>query len=367
MTTPGAQFSEDPKDIDASIREVAARWIVRRDRGLSATESIEFELWLAEDERHAAAIKRSTTTWAMLDRLPDSVAPDIAGNPGQRPFPLWWAIGGLAAGLAITVGLVAWRFDPVTSTQQTLAAKNAAEDPSRARVLTLPDGTTVRLNSGTEVLEEFTPQERRVRITRGEAHFTVTKNQVRPFVVRAGTIEVSAVGTAFNVNLQSALVDVLVTEGSVHLKDSSGNATWPVTPTNSGGVQNAGSDTKPASGDPAPPLIEMGQRAVISLQPSSPAPALVVTDLTPDQIAKVLAWQNPLLRLGGATLAELAAEFQRQTGQRIELADSDLAQRRIGGRFRADDVDGFVRLLEENYGIKSQRTSDGAILLRKNP
>jgi ferric-dicitrate binding protein FerR (iron transport regulator) len=96
-------------------------------------------------------------------------------------------------------------------------------------------------------------------------------------------------------------------------------------------------------------------------------PAVVVSRIEPPEMETILAWQRPLLRLGGATLAELAEEFQRQTGQRIELGDVELAQRRIGGRFRADDIDGFIRLLEEYYGVKSQRTSDGVILLRNSP
>ena len=58
MTPPDA--SSD----DASLRETAARWIVRRDRGLSAGESIEYELWLAADPRHAEAIQRAGGAWS---------------------------------------------------------------------------------------------------------------------------------------------------------------------------------------------------------------------------------------------------------------------------------------------------------------
>ena len=52
MSTPSAQpMSEE-------IRRAAAQWMIRRDRGLSSAESIEYELWLAADSRHAAAMKR---------------------------------------------------------------------------------------------------------------------------------------------------------------------------------------------------------------------------------------------------------------------------------------------------------------------
>ena len=45
-----------PHSPDHTLRAAAARWTVRRDRGLSAAESIEYELWLAADPSHAAAM-----------------------------------------------------------------------------------------------------------------------------------------------------------------------------------------------------------------------------------------------------------------------------------------------------------------------
>ena len=80
---------------------------------------------------------------------------------------------------------------------------------------TLADGSVVELNRGAVVTERFTPDERRVQLVRGEAHFKVAKDLSRPFVVEVAGIAVRAVGTALNVRLDSAAVDILVTEGQV--------------------------------------------------------------------------------------------------------------------------------------------------------
>ena len=90
---------------------------------------------------------------------------------------------------------------------------------------------------------------------------------------------------------------------------------------------------------------------------------MTISELDAVTLARERAAEEPLLRLGGVTLAELAAEFQRRTGQRIQFADPGLATRRVGGRFRADDVAGFVRLLEEDFGIRSVTRPDGVIVL----
>jgi len=72
-----------------------------------------------------------------------------------------------------------------------------------------------------------------------------------------------------------------------------------------------------------------------------------------------------LLRLGGATLAEIAAEFERRTGHRVVLADPSLAAVRLGGRFRADDAEGFAKVLTSMLDVEAERGADGAIVLRK--
>lgn len=346
-----------PHSLDESVRRQAAEWIVRRDRGLSARESIEFELWLAADERHAFAIESSHAAWTLLDRIPDEVGQRFSAvavaRRARRRLAAW---GALASAAVLALAWLGLR--PVAAPVAAVPVVTAGA-PSNPRILTLADGSIVRLNSGGEVVERFTDGERRVELVRGEAHFAVAKNPARPFVVRAGSIEVRAIGTAFNVQLQSAAVAILVTEGRVALEQAAQLPRDDSTPRIDDAAANPPSAVRP-------PMSELaaGQLAVVSLAPASPATSVAVVDLSRDEIARALAWQDPLLRLGGATLAELATEFQHRTGYRLVLADPALADLRVGGRFRADDIEGFVRLLEDNYGVESATSADGTIILR---
>jgi hypothetical protein len=74
---------------------------------------------------------------------------------------------------------------------------------------------------------------------------------------------------------------------------------------------------------------------------------------------------SPPRCLGGATLAEVAQEFEHRTGQRFVFRDPALAAMRVGGRFRADDVEGFTNLLATTFEIDVERANDGTIVLRK--
>jgi len=323
-----------------SIRASAAQWTVRRDRGLSGAEAIEFQLWLAADPRHAAAMQRAGGAWELLDRLPESLAERMLVVAARRRFYWQWglALSSLAASAALVMGVFGWwgEFDRSEFAPPALMAAGP-------RVVTLADGSLVRLNLGGEVIEEFVASERRVRLTRGEAHFTVVKNPARPFIVSAGAIRVCAVGTAFNVHLQTAQVEVLVTEGSVRLTTADRTTTDE-------------------------PLVEAGERAVMpAASPiKSGAPrAFVITPVNGEEINRMLAWHDSIVRLGGATLAELADEFERRFGQRVVIADPEIAQMRVGGRVRGDDMEGFATLLATTFDLDVERAADGPWVLRK--
>ena len=202
----------------------------------------------------------------------------------------------------------------------------------------LEDGTLVELNRGASITATFTIAERRVRLDRGEAHFTVTRDPSRTFVVEAGGVAVCAVGTAFCVTLQPGSVAVLVTEGTVRLT----------------------SPDKPALGDD--PLLNSGQRAVLSLARGGPAPA--IASITDDEIAERLAWKPLVLDFVEATLAEIAAEFNRRNPVKLEITDPSLRARRLSANIRSDNVEGFVKLLESDFGIVAKRPSANVIALR---
>lgn len=333
---------------EEAIRDQAAHWVVRQDRGLSPAESAEFERWQAADWRHRRAVHDAAADWATLDRIAPVVA--VPAPPSRR----WAAAASLAAAAALAFLL----FRPMPELP-------SRDPPSRAEIRTLvagssvhaaslADGSQVLLNAGGVLLERFTAAERTVRLLRGEAHFAVVKDPARPFVVRAGQAQIRAVGTAFNVRLREEIVDVIVTEGRIRVATTP----QPLAARSDGA-------TEPVPGPEAalaPLELEAGQQAQV---PVSGEVVSVVNRLGVGEIARALAWQEPLLNLGGSTLAEVAAQFERRTGHRLVVADPELARIRVGGFFKPDDVAGFVHLLEECFGVQSERGPNGETRLRR--
>ncbi len=329
--------------------EQAETWLVRRDRGLTASEQDDYLEWLRVDERNADAIAQAEATLrrvlqlgAWRAELSAEPNPDLLARPRGRKWRQWSAALAAAAAVAVAAG---WWIERATPTASVVTKKNYLRVNER-RVL--PDGSRAELKDGTALEVHYSANERRVRLTGGEAQFSVMKDPARPFVVEAGGVAVRAVGTVFNVRLGSAAVDVLVTEGKVRV----GLA-----------AQTPGQIFQSRAADEEPPTVAAGQRAIFSL--AGPALVPVVAEVTSDEIRRDLAWQAPRLQFDETPLNEAIAEFNQRNHRQLVLGDSSLGALPIGGTFRPDNVDGFVRLLAVTLGVRAESRGADELILRR--
>lgn len=339
-------------DHDDPIEEVASDWLTLRAEGLSSAQKRDFESWCRADPRHAAAVARLEAACALLEKMPLMRAElqPVVEFPGEarvphravapvRSYSVLRVAFAMAAALALAaLGLWHWgRVQPNALLYTTSAG-------GYERVV-LTDGSVVELNANTEVRVDLAPNERRVALASGEAHFTVAYDTARPFVVVAGGVAVRAVGTAFNVRLASSSVEVLVTVGQVAVSDPAAPAA--VT---------------------APTFLAANHRALIATAPaaaaSSPVSAPVVEKIAPEAIREALSWQERKLVFAETPLRDVVAQFNRRNRVQLVLGDPALAERPVGGTFAADNVEGFIRLLEGSGAIAVERHHETTVVLR---
>ena len=90
--------------------------------------------------------------------------------------------------------------------------------------MTLTDGTSVQLNSGTTINYPplFTGKKRTVYVE-GEAYFNVAHNEKQPFIVKTYASDIEVLGTKFNVNADkdNGIFSVTLAEGSVKVTNLS--------------------------------------------------------------------------------------------------------------------------------------------------
>lgn len=90
-----------------------------------------------------------------------------------------------------------------------------------SNLFTLPDGTRIKLGAGSRLTfpEQFVAQERRVKLE-GQAFFDVVRNPNKRFVVEVGEVEVTALGTSFEIfrDKKNHIVETILLTGIVEVK-----------------------------------------------------------------------------------------------------------------------------------------------------
>jgi len=339
----------------ASPDEEAAEWLARLDRGLSPDEQTRLRDWLRADRRNPEALVALAALWDDLDVLAELSAllplERAAARPAPRSRLRWAAAVGLLA-IAAATGLFVYdrgRDDAVDVPPPIVALTVETEIGGR-RAERLPDASTVTLNTNTAVRIEYSADARDVFIERGEAYFSVAAEPQRPFRVHAGGSTVEAVGTAFNVKVADGNVEVTVTQGRVKLRDR-------------GPAPSAANGESRVPGLFDITLIE-GEVAVVDRGERVRDAVPQIRRLEQTQLDIKLAWQRGMLIFEGEPLDAMLAEMERYTTADFVVEDEHLRGIRIGGYFRAGDVDALLIALRENFDIESERVGDMIVLRR---
>jgi len=297
----------------------AAEWLVREDRGLTVEEQGELEAWLSQSSLNRVAYLRLKAVWQRADRLAALKSPLPA-----RPRGHIWnlpAAAAIAAALILVAG-TGWFFFQ----QRLPAGRDYATGIGERQAVRLADGTQIELNTNTRLHAEVTKMRRIVTLETGEAYFDVVHDAERPFTVNAGNRRITDLGTKFSVFRKDDDVRVVVKEGRVRVEQI---------------------------GQPlASPLVAQEGREVISKGSET-----LLTSKPDHEISNDLSWRRGVLVFNQQTLAEVAEQFNRYNRRHIEVAGS-ARDIRIGGSFKADNVDVFVTLLHRGFGLSVDQQGD---------
>lgn len=199
------------------IAKQAADWALRlADGDLSAKDRQTLSDWSKMPE-HAAALHRAAGILgdsSLILRADASFTKDNF-DPQESSGAAAKIAGTLAILAALCLGYGIGL--PLRLQAEFVTAANQVE------IITLADGSRVRLNGDSALAEDFDASIRRVRLLKGQAYFDVAKDASRPFVVEADGGEVRALGTAFDVNLVGSHSEVTVIESSVLVSAGVGN------------------------------------------------------------------------------------------------------------------------------------------------
>ncbi|WP_216635600.1 FecR family protein [Croceicoccus bisphenolivorans] len=254
----------------------------------------------------------------------------MAGPPVARDRPRF-AMAALAA--LFVLGSV-WMLRPASPVFETQIAE--------VREIPLKDGSLVTLGGHSALNVAFSPSERTVQLTRGEAFFSVSPDRNRPFVVLVGGQRIRVVGTKFNVNFDGKRVHVSVMEGVVQVAP----------------------DT--AGEHPENPQPEPGAQGYVTLVAGQKLSAGSSGQARPEPLGgEAGTWRSGHLDYHDAALGQIIADARRYYPHPIEIASPALASEHLTTSFSASQVDQMLDTLPDILPLTVDREADGSVTLRR--
>lgn len=311
-------------------RDEAAAWYARMQGPITHREVTAFYAWRDDVLNDAAygqveALGRGVRTHSGDPRL-RAIGQAALSRPRpakalrallqRRPAP-WIAGLGLAAAALAGVVILA---QPFGQTYRTTVGER--------RMVALADGSTIELNTDSQVRVRLSRERRAISLDRGQALFAVAHDAARPFIVTAGDTAVRAVGTRFEVYRTGAAVRVILAEGQVSVTQA-----------------NA----------PVPTLMRAGTR--LDVDGKAPARPVAI------DVAAATGWTDGRLTFQDAPLAEAVAEINRYSRTKVVLGPGVPADERVNGIFDAGDTPAFAKGVAASLDLKTTPRGDGAIEL----
>lgn len=341
-----------------------AAWFVTRlySGDMTATEEAELKAWLEADPTHRHDYDAMLALWDAAGGLADDIDILAAGQP-DTPGSWFWRHAGRWAGVAAAILVVSVSL-LVTDVFDFRGDRYAAFETATGeqRTVNLKDGSSVMLNTGTRVLIDFTPSERRVILDYGEAFFDVAKDPDRPLIVSAGGRAVTVLGTRFSVLLAGKEIKVAVEEGSVAVGPNDprfpiGEPTLPAVVASSLPSEDPLADIAGADGV----VLQAGSVAVFRGELQQ-----VAVD-SPGMVNRLQSWRDGVVRFEDEQLFRVVGEINRYSRSKILIEDADIMDLTISGVFRLDRVDLILASLEDIHPVEVVRYPDRYVLIGINP
>ncbi|MDC0000258.1 FecR domain-containing protein [Porticoccaceae bacterium] len=393
-----------------AIEEEAVNWLIKLDSESSPSRQDLRELteWLSRSPAHRQELKSLNAFWGN-QVLTELMVP--LGKSSQSSLSSLfigikrrWQFSGLViktsvtaaiatATLAITFSLLLLPA-PIDSTNG-LYVTAVGQQQS----LQLADGSTVQLNTNSQVKVEYNQGYRNIHLLQGQAYFEVAKDPEHPFRVYAGNGRVQALGTAFTLYLQDSSLNVLVTEGKVALAamgsvepNNASSSQFPIEPSSKLSNQPSNKRSNNRSKGPTSKLsntninpavtnqmaqldpyvnstskqvgtLKAGQTVTLRLAQQGDMPNNPIKAIAREELDRLQSWREGLLIFAGEPLEQVVNEISRYTTVSIEIVDPDVRNLQIGGRFKVGDLDNMFKALEANFGLKVTRLGYNRVLL----
>ncbi|WP_207535277.1 FecR family protein [Desertivirga arenae] len=218
--------------------------------------------------------------------------------------------------------------------------------------ITLPDGTTVWLNSGTNLSFDEKMSDRPSREVQlvGEAFFDVVKDKAHPFIIHTNKISVKVLGTAFNVRAYAndQRTEATLIRGKIQLDVNGTSQRFILRPNEKFALaEHMGGQNK------------IGARRVVQ--------TLSLQKVKPVEIAQKLyteevAWIENDLVFTNEPFATLSLRLERWFNVKIKIENEKVKQYRYTGKLKNESIEEALKAMSSVRPFKFKKNGDDIII-----
>ncbi|MBE9462218.1 FecR family protein [Dyadobacter subterraneus] len=293
------------------------------------TLSGESEIVVSENYETEEQLKQS-----ILGRLKDSIAQNEAEQEPVssglfRRLGIWAA----SAAAVITLAIFAWhKTRPASESVMQLVHAPFGQTIS----IQLSDGSKLWLNSGSTVRfpKIFTQKLREITLVNGQAFFDVVHESKRPFVVRTKTLDVTVLGTSFDVKAYD-------NDGQSKVTVKSGKV----------GVSLHNQPGKPA-------VMLLPEKQIIVQNKKS---EIKISEISPPAIAP---WKDNRNVLEDEPLSEVFHALERKYNQHIVVEKKALEEEKISITLDNQPLTDVLKVLSFSKKFNYSQLNDSTIVIR---
>ncbi|ANI79180.1 FecR family protein [Sphingobium sp. EP60837] len=314
----------------------AADWFAKMRGPDAKSHEPYFKAWLARGALHRAAYNKVSEIFTDSGRVDDPDRHCANEKPRLRPgkrglamIALFIAMGTISAKLMFHTALD--RQESGRLQHASLDHFTVASAIGEIRSVALPDGSSILLDTNSEVQVSFTATDRRLRLVRGRARFKVAHEQ-RPFNVAAGAGTVTARGTIFDVRLaEGGKVSVALLRGAVDV-------------------------TVASSGVISRQRLRPGEQTAFAPRLEAPRP---IADHEPN------LWTQAKGEFHDEPLIDVVTEANRYADLPIEIGDVETERLRVSGIFSLKNTKALSIKLAALFNLEREVGKERIILRRR--
>ena len=272
------------------------------------------------------------------DEIRERMQANIRNRQQQRPAkPFGWVrrltAWSSAAAAVVIVGFLLW----ANERKPAPALSRLVQAPfGKTLKVSLPDGSHIWLNAGSSLSYPvaFKGKTREVVLREGQAFFDISRDTTKPFIVHAKTLDITVLGTSFDVKAYQNDPDIKVTvkTGKVGVK------------------------VRDKPGQPALMLLPAEQAVV-----AEKAQNIQVNEISKPAIAP---WKDNRMVFEDELLVEVLHALERKYDQHIIIEKPELSTEKISLTLNDQPMNDVLKVLGFSKNFNYSQLNDSTIVIR---